>query len=65
MMNKKVDKKVTENNQVDTFSKVSILSSNRFADKRDLLSVLLQDNKEYSIKEVNDLIDNYMKGKVN
>jgi len=47
-----------------TFSKEQILSSKNFRDRKDLLNVLLKDDKEYSIKEVEQQIDGFMKRKV-
>ena len=45
-----------------TFSKEQILKSNKYNKRRDLLSVLLDDNKTYTISEVDNLIEKYMKG---
>jgi len=45
------------------FSKTQIVMSARFANRRDLVDSLLED-KDYTIKEVDTLIDKYMKGKV-
>jgi len=47
-----------------TFSKVQILSSKKYRDKKDLVNVLLNNEKSYSLDEVDDLIDQFMKGKV-
>jgi hypothetical protein len=46
------------------FSKTQILSSANFRERRDLLSVLLEDDQKYSIKEVEQEIDKFMKKKV-
>lgn len=46
------------------FSKKQILSSANYRDRRDLLSVLLNDDKKYSLKEVDKLIEGFMKRKV-
>lgn len=46
------------------YSRDQILISGRYAEKRDLLRVLLTDSREYTLEEVDDLIDNYMKGRV-
>lgn len=46
------------------FTKSSILSSKKYKNRKPILIVLLADDKEYSINEVDKLIDNYMKGKV-
>ena len=46
------------------FSKQNILTFERYAGRRDLLSVLLEDGKMYTIDQVDDLIGQFMKGKV-
>lgn len=48
-----------------TFPKERVLTFKRYADRRDLLSVLLEDGKEYTFDQIDGLIDNFMKGKVN
>ena len=47
-----------------TYSKRQFLNSEKYKKHRDLLSVLLDDNKFYLKSDVNELIDNYLKGKV-
>ncbi len=47
-----------------TYSKRQFLNSEKYKKHRDLLRVLLDDNKFYLKSEVNELIDNYLKGKV-
>ncbi|MGG0718679.1 hypothetical protein ABE096_13940 [Robertmurraya massiliosenegalensis] len=46
------------------FPKAQILSSTNFRERRDLLNVLLKDDLKYSIKEVEQEIDKFMKKKV-
>lgn len=46
------------------FSKQNILTFERYAGRRDLLSVLLEEGKMYTIDQVDDLIGQFMKGKV-
>lgn len=48
-----------------TFSKKQILASKRYADLRDLVSAFLEDGKCYTLDEVDKMIEQYMKGKVN
>ena len=57
---KKEIKKVTE----DKFSKEQIVNSKTFINNRDLLNAVVED-KSYSKKEINKIIENYKKGKVN
>lgn len=55
-------KKATE--RTDTYTKEQVLSSKRYEDKKDAVNVSLKDGKSYSIEEVDELIANFMKGKV-
>lgn len=54
-----------ENTDTVKFSKKQIVNSARFKDNIDLVNTVLEDDKEYSLEEVKELIDKYMKGKVN
>lgn len=47
-----------------TFSKVQLLKSKKYFGKADLLNVLLEQEKNYTIKEVDKLIDGFMKKEV-
>lgn len=49
-----------------TFSKSHILTFKRYANRRDLLSVLLKDDQRYTMDQVDSLIQNFQtpKGKV-
>ena len=46
------------------FSKEQILASARFANRRDLVDALLDENKSYTIETVDKMIDDFKKGKV-
>ena len=46
------------------FSKEQILTSARFANRRDLVNALLDENESYTLETVDNLIKKYMKGKV-
>ena len=51
---------------VPVFTKRNILTFKRYAKRRDLLSVLLKDGEEYTMKQVDSLLqDFFKKGKVN
>ena len=47
-----------------SFSKQAFLSSKTYKPHRDLLENILEDGKNYTKKEADKLIDNYLKGKV-
>lgn len=47
------------------FSKESILKSKKYSNRKDLLGVILESQKEYSFDEVDRMIEKFMKGKVN
>lgn len=53
-------KKVAE----EKYTKEQIVNSKTFINNRDLLNAVLE-NKSYSKKEINEIIKNYKKGKVN
>ncbi len=46
------------------FSKEQLLMSERFRDRRDIADALLDDGMLYTVKDVEQRIENYMKGKV-
>lgn len=47
-----------------TFTKAKILTFQRYRNRVDLLTVLLDENKAYTTDEVDALIEKFMKGKV-
>lgn len=46
------------------FSREQLLASARFANRRDIVSAILQAGRQYSIAEVEQAIADYMQGKV-
>ena len=50
--------------QSPTFPKASLLTFRRYAKRRDLLKVILDDGEQYTTDQVDCLIENFMKGKV-
>ena len=46
------------------FSKEQILASARYANRRDLVDALLDKDKSYTFETVDNMIENYMKGRV-
>lgn len=59
----KTSKKEIKNTE-DKFSKEQIVKSKRFRNNIDLLNAILKENKKYTLKEVEEIIKNFMKGKV-
>ena len=47
-----------------TFSKQELLQAECYHGKKDLVSALLEDGRKYSLKEVDAVIEKFMKGKV-
>lgn len=47
------------------FTKEQILSSEKYANRRDALGVVLSDDESYTLEQVDSLLDKFMKGKVN
>lgn len=45
------------------FSKSKILTLNRYAGRRDLLSMLLKDGEAYTMDQVDSMIQKFMKGR--
>jgi hypothetical protein len=58
-------KKASTSTKEPKFTKESLLNAKRFRNERDLISALLEDGVEYTISEVEEMITNYLKGKVN
>lgn len=56
--------KKTETKQEFKFSKEQILASNKYKNRRDVLGAILVDDQEYTMKEVETLLEKFMKGKV-
>jgi hypothetical protein len=50
--------------KANKFGKKQILSSKRFEDRRDAVGSILEDDKTYSIDEVEKLYEEFMKGEV-
>lgn len=58
-------KENTETKKTETtYSKAQLVQSQKYKNKRDILNSILDDNKRYTFKEVNALIDNFLRKKV-
>lgn len=60
----KKSKADTKNEEKTMYSKEQILKSNKFKNRVDILNVLLQDDKEYSLSDVEDTLNKFMKRRV-
>lgn len=56
--------KTPEEKREHKFSKEQLLASGRFRGKRDLVDALLDGKKQYTIRNAEEIIENYLKGKV-
>ena len=61
MKTSKKENKITE----EKYTKKQIIKSKTFIDNKDLLNAVLKEDKSYSKQEINKIIENYKKGKVN
>ena len=59
--NKASDEKVAE---AVSYTKEQILSAKKYIHRKDVVNVVLKDGQSYTLKEVDDLIEKFMKGKV-
>lgn len=46
------------------FSKSQLAGCSRYRNRRDLVDALLDSNKKYTMKQVDEMIETFMKGKV-
>lgn len=64
-MTKKTETTAEVKTEAVKFPKETILKTKRFASVRDILHAILDDEKEYTMDEVEKAVDKWMKGKVN
>ena len=55
---------VVETTAPDAFTKEAIMKSKRWIHRRDALSFLLEDGKEYTHQDVETILNDFMKGSV-
>ncbi len=60
----KKDVKVTEGTEAVRYTKRQLACSEKYCDRRDLLQALLDDEKKYSVTEADEIMNQFMKGKV-
>jgi glutamate 5-kinase len=54
----------TQETAAAVFTKEQLAASKRYANRRDVISALLENGKTYTLNEVDALIENFMKGMV-
>jgi hypothetical protein len=47
-----------------TFTKNQLVTSKKYAEKKDLLNALLVDDRSYTMTEVEEILNGFLKGKV-
>ncbi|MCI8285551.1 MAG: hypothetical protein HFE90_09880 [Firmicutes bacterium] len=58
------DKSDVKSFEESDFTKEKLLTFERYKNRRDLLTALLDDDRRYTIKEADEAIENFMKGGV-
>ena len=53
---------VEELTKEETYTKQAILNSKKYIKQKDLVNALLDDDKKYTLKEVDNSIKKYLKG---
>lgn len=53
-----------QSSKAAAFTKEQLVKSEKFKDRRDVLSALLDGGKKYTLEETVKIIDNFLKGKV-
>lgn len=61
---KSVKETMKKTREVKMYTKTEILSSERYRGRRDVLDALLQREKSYALTEVEELMRDFLKGKV-
>lgn len=56
--------KAVKSRKTAAFTKQELLEQARYANRKDLLSALLEDGKTYTHEEADNMIEKFMKGKV-
>ncbi|MFL2104132.1 hypothetical protein [Mycobacteroides abscessus] len=59
-----VEKKEVSKKEIAKFSKEKLVKSEKYANRKDILNVILENEKEYSFEEVDNKMNKFMKGKV-
>lgn len=60
--NIKTVKESEEPIQQDKYTKHNLLNSKRYIKQKDLINALLEDDRKYTLQEVDSIINKYLKG---
>ena len=47
------------------YTKESILNSKKYSERKDILSVILKEDEEYTSNDIDDILNKVMKGEIN
>ena len=56
--------KEKKTHQEPKFTKEQILDSKKYSNRRDVLVAILDDEKSYTLEQIENLLEKFMKGKV-
>lgn len=56
--------KMAEKTPKNTYTKDQLLMSEKYVKRRDLVNALLDDDREYTVEEVDAMMEKFLKGKV-
>lgn len=65
MKEKERDIPLTEEKKETAYSKEQLIMSKKYKDRNDMLSALLEEDKQYTIKQAEEIMENYKKRRVN
>lgn len=60
-----IRQKLEKPKQLVKYTKAQILAAKKYRNRRDLLGVLLVDDREYELEEVEQVMSEFLEGKVN
>ena len=52
------------NNEELKYTKESILNSKKYSERKDILSVILKEDEEYTSHDIDDILNKFMKGEI-
>lgn len=49
-----------KNDSIKKYTKNNILKSFKYSERKDILNIFLEENKEYTLEEIDKIIDSFM-----